>query len=1231
MANGPDLDNAMEYEKKNLITTTNRINACNKWVMLFSILAVGSSVVYVSDGWFTQTLVKESGSKSYSWISSVVDRQLTAQDIPLQAGTTFHVTSMDFTKSRSKRQTAVETGSAAPGSGSGGESGTSGETTTDSSEQSGEVTTSPMDVTTDSSEQSGDETTSPMEMSGDVTTASGFEEEATTASMFELSGDETTAPMEMSGDATTATDESSGDVTTESLFEQSGETTVVTETTAAVTEAIVEQTTIEIVTADTEETTAFEVTTAADDTDEDAGLLIPFYFAIIAGVVGIILGICVVFAVKKFVKWLRKRKLVTPMHTPTSSSSYLRDTDFGKPPELNWLMAREDTLLKAMALGQISVLEFAIVEARSSGLMRDNPQLMKDAENKMNAWKRTQTQLENSYKDRDLDTMDEFMKRFNELEMKDDTGTYQRCVDLKWNMKHAELNMANAADSRNETMLRSSMAEFESLKLQDATVATNQPYQNAARVMEELRQEQLLQGRTYDGMRTDLRAAVIAREPTAIAAALASFTLAEVPDEYDDIAKANKTLEEIEEERKENLDTSLKKMEEASFTRDQDALRQSIDDCRRFGAPEADLKNPEKVLRVIEREDLLLAEMRSLTAEGDIAKLSNAIVVFKTPVVELVDKTGDVAKAEEVLEKLQEKEKMRRTHMDVKWRLENAMAIGDVTAMGGMIKAFQGLAAAGEEIDEGLLIRAMGEHEACRGQVDYRKRMEAIKSALARSFANENIPQIEDLVDQMSTLAEDKEYTMTADDSRVLDESRTALNTLKHKSALMDEIATVRPDLSVPLVPPNLEILKQAVDRMTVAKKGAEQFDGVFSDADAVLLEDARVNASTLENKVNIMTNARERLELAVEKREYIELKHSIRNAIQAPFIERKELVEPRKLAIFLDPKARRMAVKKGMRARDIGMLDVALQDFKDARVDDETLLLKGERTLDKLRKRERRRAKQERRKEKEDAKRAAEIARLTEVLRSAIASRDTEHLQLALEEFEESGFDDEDVPVVVEAEELFDTLKIQDLRERLQDAIKRRDLSGLENAVDDADYGGFVMDVKEEYDIAKELLYHLRELNNLREAISEMNRSLISEIHKYPTPPPSVHQVMAAAFTILGESPKKLKNWTEVQGLLGKLGQNAITRRVRTCVPGDIPSVAIKRAEQQLRGLKLEELGEISKGAATFFAWSTCMIKEHTQISNEQKALADIDLPDIGIPDRPQTSLNYSWIEKNA
>ena len=50
----------------------------------------------------------------------------------------------------------------------------------------------------------------------------------------------------------------------------------------------------------------------------------------------------------------------------------------------------------------------------------------------------------------------------------------------------------------------------------------------------------------------------------------------------------------------------------------------------------------------------------------------------------LVDKTGDVEKAEQVLQEIREKERLRRAKGDVMWRLQNAMNIGDVQMIENM-------------------------------------------------------------------------------------------------------------------------------------------------------------------------------------------------------------------------------------------------------------------------------------------------------------------------------------------------------------------------------------------------------------------------------------------------------------------------------------------------------------------------------------------------------------------
>lgn len=54
----------------------------------------------------------------------------------------------------------------------------------------------------------------------------------------------------------------------------------------------------------------------------------------------------------------------------------------------------------------------------------------------------------------------------------------------------------------------------------------------------------------------------------------------------------------------------------------------------------------------------------------------------------MVDKTGDLKNAEDVLEKLKQKEKSRKARDDVLWRLQSARAVGDVAAMEAMISGW---------------------------------------------------------------------------------------------------------------------------------------------------------------------------------------------------------------------------------------------------------------------------------------------------------------------------------------------------------------------------------------------------------------------------------------------------------------------------------------------------------------------------------------------------------------
>ena len=70
--------------------------------------------------------------------------------------------------------------------------------------------------------------------------------------------------------------------------------------------------------------------------------------------------------------------------------------------------------------------------------------------------------------------------------------------------------------------------------------------------------------------------------------------------------------------------------------------------------------------------------------------------------------------------------------------------------------------------------------------------------------------------------------------------------------------------------------------------------------------------------------------------------------------------------------------------------------------------------------------------------------------------------------------------------------------------------------------FSRYVPDLVPEYSCAKDLLYDLRELHDLREKVVGMDRSVISELQRYRTPPPVVLQVMTGVLTLLGEKQQK-------------------------------------------------------------------------------------------------------------
>ncbi|CAK8681135.1 unnamed protein product [Clavelina lepadiformis] len=1038
---------------------------------------------------------------------------------------------------------------------------------------------------------------------GDVTMTAAFQDNETTTSEM------TTSTINQGTTNAAATTSLAAENTTADFNDT--ETTAMTTDDTTQPDATTEETTPATSTTDeTTDDTTPTPTTAVDTTTTTTGAGGAVAAAgtdILLFVLAAILGILLLALIIVIILWCRKPNLwkkccgrspasydVERVDAGTSFSSSPNNEETITLETWKMTMEREGTLKDAMLMGNISVLEFAIKQARSSGIFAVEESLIAQAETKLNVWKRTLSGLQDALQQKDLNSMEEFMSRYDEIGIKDETGTYRKSEELLREVSDVKDDLREAAIDGKEMTLSSAVEKFNNLALPANYATEIGEYATAKSMLDELRRDTLLKGRTEVELRKSLGDAIMRKDVPSIKTAMLQMTNAGIAKDDLDMVKGQRTLQEIEEKLSKNRDVASHKLLDASQERNAADLKDALRECSQYGVDEKEIRDGEKLLKLVEREDQLLRQMRELMVLRDSTKLLEAIAIFRTPGLQLVDKTGDVAKADELLQELREKERKQRAKSDAMWRLQNAINVGDVVVMEGMIRALESLASTGEDVDEAVLLRAKAELESIKGQVDYRTRMERIKSAIPRMAKAENIPQVADLIEQMAELSVMEDFKMTGDDSRVLDESRSVLHELKQKHAIKDEIDVVKPNLLLPLLSENLSPLKEGIESMKKLKTAAEEFEGVFNKEDEELLSKAQVSADDLSIKVNETTKARKRLDAAINARDFFQLNSALAQAEEAPFIDSSELENPKDLREFLNPTNRLADLTAALKSRNIPQLTLAIEDFKEAKVSGHAPLLeKAERRLKKLIKLEKKQKKLEKKQKREEARRKGDIEALDRGLENAINARDIEQLQEALMECENSGYEAGDIPLYSKAEELYDELVLDRLRETLLDAVDRRDILNLESAIDEADYGGYVEELGFDYLKAKDLLFHLRELKRLRESIAGMDRSLILEINRYPTPPSGVHTVMVAALVLLGDQRKNVTNWVDVQTAVGKLGKQSITRRVRRRAPGDITPEIREEVQKILGDLDIQAVQDSSKGAAAFFAWIKCMLTE--------------------------------------
>ncbi|CAH1265126.1 DNAH2 [Branchiostoma lanceolatum] len=224
-----------------------------------------------------------------------------------------------------------------------------------------------------------------------------------------------------------------------------------------------------------------------------------------------------------------------------------------------------------------------------------------------------------------------------------------------------------------------------------------------------------------------------------------------------------------------------------------------------------------------------------------------------------------------------------------------------------------------------------------------------------------------------------------------------------------------------------------------------------------------------------------------------------------------------------------------------------------------------------------------------EEKRRQQQEDELRERLKNACHDKDPLELQAAMEQWREAGMStDEDIFVHALSVE-----KELELRNVLRDAVRRRSLTDIEKAMRLVRDQGLADRLRVDMAEAERIAESLRLLESLRHEVLQLNQSTISEIRSYSKPPKPVHKVMLATYLLLGEDASNMKSWQEVRLFIGKTGKENLKRRVQQCDIKKIRPEVARTAKKILSKFDLDQLRDVSAGAAAFFIWAQGMVQE--------------------------------------
>ncbi|XP_021364892.1 uncharacterized protein LOC110457720 isoform X2 [Mizuhopecten yessoensis] len=213
----------------------------------------------------------------------------------------------------------------------------------------------------------------------------------------------------------------------------------------------------------------------------------------------------------------------------------------------------------------------------------------------------------------------------------------------------------------------------------------------------------------------------------------------------------------------------------------------------------------------------------------------------------------------------------------------------------------------------------------------------------------------------------------------------------------------------------------------------------------------------------------------------------------------------------------------------------------------------------------------------------------LRERIRNAIYEENDKDLESAVEELKALGLPTTKNDIDIAEKEL-DVFRC---RRELVEATTEKDMHIIREVLKKVREKQLEVRLEREVVNARSMLERIRNINKLLHAVLTLDQKTIAEIRCYNNPPPAVHRVMMATLLLLGHWEEETEEWKNVQITLGKLGKEAIKRRIQELNVDSIALDVALGARDLIRDFSLDQVRMVSAGGATFYVWVKGLTEE--------------------------------------